>query len=107
MAEDTTEKLTGKLKGYDMVNLLVRGGPADLAQRIGKLPGVMKVNEINDENLQKNGIRDFSISYEVGRDGRGELARAMVESGAELLELKPQAMTLEEIFIKITAGPQS
>ena len=106
LAEDTTEKLTGKLKGHDTVSLLVRGGPADLKNRIGKLGGVVKVSEQTDDNLKKDGIRGFSVSCELGEDRRGELARAIFESGAELLELRPQSMTLEEIFIKITAGPQ-
>ena len=103
LAEDTTEHLTGKLKGHDMVRILVRGGGPELEQRIKALPGVQKVAEMTNEGQPKDAPRQFDISYALGRDRRGELARALVEADVELLELRPQAMTLEEIFIKITS----
>ena len=103
LAEDTTERLTGKLKGHDMVRILVRGGGHELEQKIKALPGVQKVAETTEDGQSKDAPRQFDISYELGRDRRGELARSLVEAGMELLELRPQAMTLEEIFIKITS----
>jgi len=103
LAEDTTEKLTGKLKGSDTVRVFLRGGPEDLLQRIKSLAGVLEVREQKSEGRSKDQLRQFDISYELGKDRRGELSRALVETGAELLELRPQAMTLEEIFIKITS----
>ena len=103
LAEDTTEKLTGRLKGSDMIRVLLRGGPEDIFQRIKALPGVLQVSELKGERGKKHEPRMFDISYELGKDRRGELARALVETGAELLELRPQAMSLEEIFIKITS----
>ncbi|MBV9435857.1 MAG: hypothetical protein JOZ44_07380, partial [Acidobacteria bacterium] len=33
---------------------------------------------------------------------RGDLARAVVESGWDLNELRPTAMSLEEIFLQLT-----
>ena len=36
---------------------------------------------------------------------RGDLARAVVESGWNLNELRPAAMSLEEIFLQLTGGP--
>lgn len=103
LAEDTTEKLTGKLKGSDMIRVLLRGGPEDLVQRIKAFPGVLEVSEQKSEGRKKDDLQLFGISYELGKDRRGELARALVETGAELLEMRPQSMTLEEIFIKITS----
>jgi len=35
---------------------------------------------------------------------RGDLARAVVESGWNLNELRPLALSLEEIFLELTAG---
>jgi len=103
LAEDTTERLTGRLKGSDMVRVLLHRGPEDIFQRIKALPGVLEVTEDKREGRKKNDPRQFNISYELGKDRRGELARALVETGAELLELRPRSMTLEEIFIKITS----
>ena len=38
----------------------------------------------------------------AGCDSRKELARAVVESGWGLLELRPIGLSLEEIFLKLT-----
>jgi hypothetical protein len=46
-------------------------------------------------------------SYEVESGKgfvRGDLARAVVESGWDLNELRPAAMSLEEIFLQLTGG---
>ncbi len=103
LAGDTTEKLTGKLKGCDMVRVLLHGGPEDIFQRIKAFPGVLEVSEQKSPDRKKDDPRLFEISYKLGKNRRGELARALLETGAELLELRPKAMTLEEIFIKITS----
>ncbi|MEA1997179.1 MAG: ABC transporter ATP-binding protein, partial [Gemmatimonadota bacterium] len=117
LAEDSTEQLTGKLRGRQRVSVLYRSGLSagdpvqTIESRIGKLPGVTKVSQ---QQQDKKGPRAggsggeaprrLDIEYEPGReDTRGELARIIVESGADLLEMRPQAMTLEEIFIRITA----
>jgi len=101
LAEDSTEKLTGKLKGNEKVSLLFSGGPDDMGKRIRQLPGIIKVSEQKGES--RGEPRLLNIEYELGKDRRGEIVRLLVESGASLLELKPQSMTLEEIFIRITS----
>ncbi len=102
LAEDTTERLTGELTGHDMIRLTVSGAPEDIRQSIGKLEGVAKVDEQKVPGAGKRGHRQFDVGYELGQDRRGELSRAVIESGAELLELRTQSLSLEEIFIKIT-----
>lgn len=99
LAEDTTERLTGKLTGHDMIRLMLRGAPSDIDSRLRKVPGVVKLDE---QKLPGGKARQFDVGFESGKDNRGQLAQAVVESGAELLELRPQSMSLEEIFIKIT-----
>ena len=42
------------------------------------------------------GLKDRTI--------RGDLARAVVQAGWNLNELRPAAMTLEEIFLQLTGG---
>jgi len=103
LAEDTTERLTGKLKGHETVRVLLRGGPPELDKSIAQLPGVVKVTEQPTRDQAKNRVRNFEVSYELGKDCRGELARKLIESGVELLELRSHSMSLEEIFINITS----
>ena len=38
---------------------------------------------------------------------RGDLARAVVESGWDLNELRPAAMSLEEVFLQLTGSEAS
>ena len=44
----------------------------------------------------------FEIDSEPGHDVRPELARAIVQGGWGLLELRPMRMSLEEIFLSLT-----
>ena len=44
----------------------------------------------------------FEIESESGRDVRPDLARAVVQGGWGLLELRPMRMSLEEIFLSLT-----
>jgi len=44
----------------------------------------------------------FEVESQKGRMVRGDLVRAIVESGWDLNELRPSAMSLEEIFLQLT-----
>jgi hypothetical protein len=48
-----------------------------------------------------------AFEIESHKDGfvRGDLARAVVESGWDLNELRPTAVSLEEIFLQLTGEP--
>lgn len=107
LAEDTTERLTGDLRGSENLSLTWRGGPRELSERLAGLPGVIKAAEVQATGKQGSPDRRMDIEFELGSDRRGELARAVVDSGAELLELRVNTMSLEEIFIKITSQIES
>ncbi|MCE5271285.1 ABC transporter ATP-binding protein [bacterium] len=106
LAEDTTERLTGRLQGNENLSLTWRGGPADLPQRLAALPGRIKVGEPQPER-EDSRVKRMELEFELKQDHRGEIARAVVESGAELLELRANTMSLEEIFIRITSQIES
>ncbi len=63
-----------------------------------KVPGVAVV--IPDEG--REGISSFRIESETGADTRSAVARAVVTANMELIQLRDIAMTLEDIFIKVT-----
>jgi ABC-2 type transport system ATP-binding protein len=44
----------------------------------------------------------FEVESQKGSLVRGDLARAIVESGWDLHELRTAAMSLEEIFLQLT-----
>jgi ABC-2 type transport system ATP-binding protein len=46
----------------------------------------------------------FEIESSKGQLVRGDLARAVVDAGWDLNELRPAAISLEEIFLQLTAA---
>ena len=47
---------------------------------------------------------DGSVEFEfaAGEDVRPEVAKAVIQAGYELIELRPLGMSLEEIFLELT-----
>ena len=108
VATDSVRNLTNRLRGAEAVSIEVepRDGELDVQQaqrRLEQVPGVSRV--LHREN------RDHKLLFEVeslqGRSVRAELARAVVESGWNLNELRPVALSLEEIFLQLTGTDQA
>jgi ABC-2 type transport system ATP-binding protein len=101
-ATDSVHNLQNRARGAESVLVEVSGrnGILDFAsvqQRLEQVAGVSRV-----VGKQSGGNRN---SFEVeSRKGfvRGDLARAVVESGWDLNELRSAAMSLEEIFLQLT-----
>ncbi len=53
---------------------------------------------------QHDGRAVFEVEIQKGSFVRGDLARAVVESGWDLNELRPAAMSLEEVFLQLTGN---
>ncbi len=98
VAEDTPENLTARLQGYETMNLVVEGPEAEVRERLSRVTGVSRVSPSH----AGNGRVTFAVQTVKGQDVRKELARAVVESGWGLLELRPVGLSLEEIFLKLT-----
>jgi ABC-2 type transport system ATP-binding protein len=74
--------------------------PVKVQSRLELVSGVTRVH------LKNN--RDNRSVFEVeSRKGlvRGDVARAVVEAGWDLNELRPAAVSLEEIFLQLTGAP--
>lgn len=94
VAEDTPEQLQSRLMGAQRVSVRVRGEMGDLVSRIEQIGGVI--------NITPNGDDGFDYESQPGVDVRGEVARLVVQSGLDLLEFRPQNMSLEEIYLQLT-----
>jgi hypothetical protein len=84
-----------------LVEVASRKGPLDsstVQQRLEKVPGVSRV--VFREKRQHGSA--FEVENSKGNLVRGELARAIVEAGWDLNELRPSAASLEEIFLQLT-----
>ena len=98
VAEDTPENLTARLQGFETMHLLVEGPEGLVRERLARVQGVSGL----DSSRAGDGLLECTVRMAPGRDTRKELARAVVESGWGLYELRPVGMSLEEIFLKLT-----
>lgn len=94
VAEDTPENLQSRLVGAQRVILRVRGEADDLAAK------VMKIKGVKDAETKPDGSIEFEFS--AGQDARPQVAKAVVQGGYDLLEMRPVGMSLEEIFLELT-----
>jgi ABC-2 type transport system ATP-binding protein len=92
VASDTPENLSRQMGEGSRIALTVNGPGAQVAAALQTVPGVLAVSQENGRFLVEAG-RD--------RDVRPELARVVVEKGWELLELKAQEFTLEDVFLNL------
>ncbi len=97
VAEDTTENLQARLLGAERVIIRVRGeADEELAKAIRLIKGVRDVEIKNDGSVE--------FEFASGKDLRPEVAKQIIKSGYDLLELRPLGMSLEEIFLELTGN---
>ncbi len=102
VAADTPQNLTVRLKGFQTVRLTVEGPAEEVAARARNLAGVHEV----EQKGQFDGAVILEVRSEKGRDLRQELAKTIVEAGWGLLELNLAGMSLEDVFLKLTAAEE-
>jgi ABC-2 type transport system ATP-binding protein len=102
-ATDSVRNLQARARGAESVLLEVAGRNGDLQvplvqQKLEQVSGVSRVLR----KAQDHDRAIFEVESQKGHFVRGDLARAVVESGWDLHELRPAAMSLEEIFLQLT-----
>jgi ABC-2 type transport system ATP-binding protein len=101
VAVDSPENLTHQLKGAAALYVQV-GSQQDATSVLSQVAGVVAVS-VADRHEEFVG---YEIESEPNRDIRTEVARAVVNGGLGLLELRPMRMSLEEIFLQLTTEDQ-
>jgi ABC-2 type transport system ATP-binding protein len=108
VATDSVQNLQARARGAESVLVEVEGrdgvlDPALVQSRLERVSGVSRVlfkeSNNNRSSFEVESLKDRSI--------RGDLARAVVEAGWNLNELKAAAMSLEEIFLQLTGSEQA
>lgn len=94
VAVDTYENLSHQVGTSRKILLRVRRPGASFADKLMALDGVLDVEPESDGAYRVESRRD--------QDLREEVARVAVESGAGLLELSGVAVSLEEVFLRLT-----
>jgi len=107
VATDSVSNLQGRARSGESVLLEVAGrngslDPNSVKQKLEQVGGVTHVA------IKEDGQKKVLFEVDGKKDGslRGDLARAVVESGWNLNELRASAMSLEEIFLQLTGGEE-
>ena len=108
VATDSVHNLQARARGAESVVVEVGPRRGELAaplvqERLEKVDGVSRVV---CRQQDERGIV-FEVESDKGRLVRGDLARMVVEAGWDLNELRPSAMSLEEIFLQLTGSNQA
>jgi ABC-2 type transport system ATP-binding protein len=103
-ATDSVQSLQNRARGAESVLVEVSGrnGSLEVAavqRRLEQVAGVSRV-VVKASHENRN---TFEVESRKGFV-RGDLARTVVESGWDLNELRPAAMSLEEIFLQLTGA---
>lgn len=93
VAIDTYENLSSQLSKNDRIVVHVKRKDAVVKEGLQKLKGVKKVEE--------NGHL-FYVESDSSEDMREKISELVVSKGWGLLELKPEKMSLEDIFTRLT-----
>jgi ABC-2 type transport system ATP-binding protein len=97
-AVGTPASLRLQAKGAEQVFIEVEGPEAEVLSRLRTTPAVSQVRVVSTEN----GRSRYEIEGQAHVDIRRDVARAIVNGGWGLLELRATSMSLEDVFIKIT-----
>ncbi len=97
VAEGTPQNLRDRLQKGGRLFVRVGRADGDVEALLRKVPTVREVTSAET---------GFIISADDNVGVRPAIARAVVEAGWDLLELRPLAMTLEDIFLELTASDE-
>jgi ABC-2 type transport system ATP-binding protein len=95
MASGSLEELAASFHRKEGVVVKVRRDIQDAAAEIRKLDGVEKVKPEDG---------DLKVEWKPGLDLRDDIARLIVEKRFGLLEMRPMAMNIEDLYLKIVSG---
>lgn len=103
VATDSVSNLRARGRGAESVLVEVgsRDGALDpiaVQERLGKVAGVSRVTF----KEKRSGGSAFEVENRKGSFVRGELARAVVQAGWDLNELRTASVSLEEVFLQLT-----
>jgi hypothetical protein len=93
MAQGAPATLRKQLQNGDHLYAEISGANKATANTL-----LSSIRDVESVSAQGTG---YTIRVKEGKDIRGDVAQKVVEGGYRLLELRPVAMTLEDMFLDI------
>ena len=95
MASGSLEELTASFKEKEGVVIKLRQHGKEIPSLLGKIPGVAKISQEAGE---------FTIEWGKGMDLRDEITKLVVDKELGLIEMRPLAMNIEELYLSAISG---
>jgi len=103
VATDSVERLRDRTGGSSVQVQVDTDGTADALAVHQRLEQVSGVSKVLDKDTTA-GKLIFEVDSLPGRNARADVARAVVQAGWNLLELKSLTYSLEEVFLELTGA---
>ena len=100
VAVDTHAGLAARLRRSEKIRLTLTRAGADAEAVMRGLPHVLA---LGPESADGSGGRSWLVEAELGHDIREDLSRCAVSRDWGLVELRPVTLSLEDVFLKLTA----
>jgi len=101
-AEDTIDNLSKAVSGDHRLIMRIDGaGRKEIIKAIRDIDGIISVKA---DMMRENDIWEFEIESQEGVDVRYNINKVCKENNFNILMMKNNEMTLEDIFLKITMG---
>ena len=98
IADGEPQSLQEQLAGHRVLEVEISGEEAGVSALLQGIPDVLAVKPVG------NGV--YQVAHRMGTDIRGALYRTLRPTGYELLMMKPEEVSLESLYLRITEHEQ-
>lgn len=110
IASDTLANLTQQNATNTELLVTFKGAAQKAEQAIRGVPGVLTVAVDNESRQAKilgaNGDTTLRVGIPTDPDLRGKVAKAITDSGVDLIDLRSSEVTLEDVFIRCISAQE-
>lgn len=99
----TAEFTSANLGESEKLYIQARGPNSEIETTLKNLPGVIDLHIDQGDQAVQDDRSAFIVEYDRDRDIRELVASTLIQKGWGLLELRPVTLSLEEIFLRLTA----
>lgn len=103
-ADEATDKIAYMKSNEMRLLLTVEGNSSSVISALSAVDGVTKVRRGDRQN---ESVCDYSVEYKKDVDIRASVFRALAKAGCPILQMKDAGLSLEEMFLKLTAPTYS
>lgn len=92
IAVDSTDNIGSRFAQHNQIEIVVQGQPEKIVEKLTEMEGIMRIDNTSNR---------YTLDVEKDSDLRAQVAKKIVESGFDLLEMRTKAMSLEDVFLRL------